>query len=188
MEYGTLVAFSGTVQGGGMGRTEAQMNGFPETQTANAFRRLKNRFLVVATKLQTGFDEPLIHTMYVDKKLGGVNAVQTIARINRTHPERVETMVLDLANQADEIQEAFGPYCEETILSEGTDPNILYDRLDLLYGLPVLMGQDGDGFAEAYFVAQFLTFTDPDFEKLYHYGRLLRWHLPPPAIIEELNQ
>jgi type I restriction enzyme, R subunit len=151
LPYGALVAFSGTVQSGGMEYTEAQMNGIPDTQTARAFRRLENRFLVVANKFQTGFDEPLLHTMYVDKKLGGVNAVQTLSRLNRTHPEKLETMVLDFANEVQQIQDAFRPYYEETILSEGTDPNVIYDRFDVLYGFPVFVSADVDRFAEAYF-------------------------------------
>src|SRR6185295_14702463 len=81
-----LVAFSGAVEDGGQSYTEAGMNGFPETQTAKTFERSECRFLIVANKFQTGFDQPLLHTMYVDKKLGGVNAVQTLSRLNRTLP------------------------------------------------------------------------------------------------------
>ena len=84
--FKALVAFSGTVEDGGQSYTEAGMNGFPETQTAKTFERPEYRFLIVANKFQTGFDQPLLHTMYVDKKLGGVNAVQTLSRLNRTHP------------------------------------------------------------------------------------------------------
>jgi type I restriction enzyme, R subunit len=149
--HGCLVAFSGTVESGGVPYTEAQMNGFPETQTAKAYRRVENRFLVVANKFQTGFDEPLLHTMYVDKRLGGVSAVQTLSRLNRVHPEKRETMVLDFANEAEDIQKAFQPYYEETILSEGTDPNLLYDRYDVLLEFPVFTEADVDRFAEAYY-------------------------------------
>ena len=126
--FKALVAFSGTVHDGGKDYTEANMNGFPESQTANAFSRDEYRFLVVAYKFQTGFDQPLLHTMYVDKKLGGVHAVQTLSRLNRVHPDKEETMVLDFANDASEIQKAFEPYYETTLLSESTDPNLLYDR------------------------------------------------------------
>ena len=101
LPFKALVAFSGTVQDGGKPYTEAAMNGFPEAQTAKSFERPENRFLIVANKFQTGFDQPLLHTMYVDKKLGGVNAVQTLSRLNRTHPEKNGTMVLDFANEAD---------------------------------------------------------------------------------------
>jgi type I restriction enzyme R subunit len=126
--FKALVAFSGTVRDGGKDYTEANMNGFPETQTAHTFGRDEYRFLIVANKFQTGFDQPLLHTMYVDKKLGGVHAVQTLSRLNRVHPGKDETMVLDFANDASELQKAFQPYYETTILSEGTDPNLLYDR------------------------------------------------------------
>src|SRR5208283_4590291 len=83
--FKALVAFSGTVKDGGESYTEAGMNGFPATQTAGSFDRSEYRFLIVANKFQTGFDQPLLHTMYVDKKLGGVNAVQTLSRLNRVH-------------------------------------------------------------------------------------------------------
>ena len=102
--FKALVAFSGTVQDGGKTYTEAGMNGFPEAQTAKTFEQPEYRFLIVANKFQTGFDQPLLHTMYVDKKLGGVNAVQTLSRLNRTHPEKTGTMVLDFANEADDDQ------------------------------------------------------------------------------------
>jgi type I restriction enzyme R subunit len=96
--FKALVAFSGAVQDGGRSYTEAGMNGFPEGQTAKAFERPEVRFLIVANKFQTGFDQPLLHTMYVDKKLGGVNAVQTLSRLNRTlPPDKKGTMVLDFA-------------------------------------------------------------------------------------------
>ena len=83
------------------------MNGISEAQTAKTFEGPDYRFLIVANKFQTGFDQPLLHTMYVDKKLGGVNAVQTLSRLNRTHAEKQGTMVLDFANESDEIKTAF---------------------------------------------------------------------------------
>src|SRR5204863_613023 len=132
--FKVLVAFSGTVQDGGQSYTEFSMNGFPEAQTAKAFERSEYRFLIVANKFQTGFDQPLLHTMYVDKKLGGVNAVQTLSRLNRTHPEKTEAMVIDFANDAEEIRKAFEPYYETTILSEATDPNLLYEIQNRLRG------------------------------------------------------
>ncbi|MDI7268219.1 MAG: S24 family peptidase, partial [Myxococcota bacterium] len=103
-------------------------------QTADTFRQSDYRLLVVANKFQTGFDEPLLHTMYVDKKLGGVGAVQTLSRLNRVIPGRKsETAVLDFANEAEAIRQAFQPYYESTLLSESTDPDLLHDlerRLD----------------------------------------------------------
>jgi len=149
--YMTLVAFSGTVRDAGMDYTEANMNGFSEKQTADVFKRPEYRFLVVANKFQTGFDQPFLHTMYVDKKLGGVNAVQTLSRLNRVHPEKNETMVLDFANTADDIQKSFAPYYEKTILSESTDPNLLYDLERQLAGFAVYDKMDVDRLAVLYF-------------------------------------
>ena len=149
--FNALVAFSGKVQDGGRDYTEAGMNGFPETQTAKTFERPEYRFLIVANKFQTGFDQPLLHTMYVDKKLGGVNAVQTLSRLNRTHPEKRSTMVLDFANEAEEIKAAFEPFYETTLLSEATDPNLLYEFQTRLTGFPVYTESDVEEFAKVYF-------------------------------------
>jgi hypothetical protein len=124
-----------------------------ERQTAAEFEKPEYRFLVVANKFQTGFDQPLLHTMYVDKKLGGVNAVQTLSRLNRTHddPKKRGTMVLDFANEADEIRVGFEPYYETTLLSEATDPNLLYETQSRLMAFPVYTEADVDGFAKVYF-------------------------------------
>ncbi|MEQ9398183.1 MAG: type I restriction endonuclease [Longimicrobiales bacterium] len=152
-DYGALVAFSGTVTDGGHDYTEANMNGVPESQTKAAFERPDQRFLVVANKFQTGFDQPLLHTMYVDKKLGGVNAVQTLSRLNRTHPAKDETMVLDFANDADEIRGAFEPYYERTLLSEGTDPELLVQLQYRIEDYHLFGAEEMDAFAAAYFAA-----------------------------------
>jgi len=152
--FKALVAFSGTVQDGGQSYTEAGMNGFSEKQTAKTFERADYRFLIVANKFQTGFDQPLLHTMYVDKKLGGVNAVQTLSRLNRTHPEKRGAMVLDFANEADEIGAAFEPYYETTLLSEATDPNLLYEIQRRLLNFPVYTEADVESFAKIYFDAK----------------------------------
>ncbi|MEJ7669742.1 MAG: RNA-binding domain-containing protein [Casimicrobiaceae bacterium] len=153
--FKALVAFSGRVDDGGRAYTEPGMNGFPEKQTAKAFERPEYRFLIVANKFQTGFDQPLLHTMYVDKKLGGVNAVQTLSRLNRTHPPgKKGTLVLDFANEADEIKAAFEPYYETTLLSEATDPNLLYELQSQLAAFPVYTDADVHGFAKFYFDAK----------------------------------
>lgn len=157
--FRALVAFSGTVQDGGQPYTEAGMNSagkkerIGERQTAKEFEKPEYRFLIVANKFQTGFDQPLLHTMYVDKKLGGVNAVQTLSRLNRTHddPKKRGTMVLDFANEADEIRVAFEPYYETTLLSEATNPNLLYEIQSRLLAFPVYTEADVDGFAKVYF-------------------------------------
>ncbi len=149
--FKALVAFSGTVQNGGQSYTESGMNGFSEAQTAKTFERPEYRFLIVANKFQTGFDQPLLHTLYVDKKLGGVNAVQTLSRLNRTHPEKRGTMVLDFANESDSIKAAFEPYYETTLLSEATDPNLLYEIQSRLAAFPVYAETDVDAFAKVYY-------------------------------------
>ena len=151
LPYKALVAFSGTVQDDGQSYTESGMNGFSEKQTAKVFERPEYRFLVCANKFQTGFDQPLLHSMYVDKKLGGVNAVQTLSRLNRVHPEKRGTMVLDFANEAEAIRAAFEPYYETTLLSEATDPNLLYEIQDRLRGFPVFTKEDVERFAGVYF-------------------------------------
>jgi type I restriction enzyme R subunit len=155
LPFKSLVAFSGTVQDGGKGCTENGMNGFPETQTAKAFEQPEYRFLVAANKFQTGFDQPLLHTMYVDKKLGGVNAVQTLSRLNRVHPPDKEgAMVLDFANTADEIKAAFSDYYETTLLSESTDPHLLYEVQSRLTGFPVFTTAEVNAFATRYYDAK----------------------------------
>jgi len=160
LPFKALVAFSGTVRDGGADYTESGMNGFPEAQTREAFKRAEHRLLVVAEKFQTGFDQPLLHTMYVDKKLGGVNAVQTLSRLNRVYPGKDETMVLDFTNEADAIREAFQPYYERTLLAEATDPNLLYDLQRQLFDAKVFDVGEVKRFAEAYF-------TDAGTDRLY---------------------
>ena len=148
--FKALVAFSGTVKDGGQSYSEAGMNGVSEMQTAKTFEAPDYRFLIVANKFQTGFDQPLLQAMYVDKKLGGVNAVQTLSRLNRTHAEKQGAMVLDFANEADKIKTAFEPYFETTLLSEATDPNLLYEIQTRLDAFPVYVQADVDSFARTY--------------------------------------
>lgn len=132
-----IVAFSGTVvdaSRGGLEYTEAGLNGFSETETVEKFDSDDYKFLIVANKYQTGFDQPKLAVMYVDKKLGGVATVQTLSRLNRTMGKSKDNVfVLDFVNDADNIQKDFQPYYTSTILSESTDPNILYDlKRDIL--------------------------------------------------------
>jgi type I restriction enzyme, R subunit len=132
-DLAALVAFSGKViDEKGLDYTETQMNSFPESQTAERFDGDDYQVLIVAEKFQTGFDQPLLHTMYVDKTLTGLNAVQTLSRLNRIHPLKTDTFVLDFRNKAEEIVKAFEPYYGLTI-APPTDPNLLWDtrsRLD----------------------------------------------------------
>jgi type I restriction enzyme R subunit len=137
-DVGTLVAFSGTIDG----QTEAQLNGFPESETAARFATDAYRILVVAEKFQTGFDQPLLHTMYVDKVLTGLNAVQTLSRLNRIlPPDKTDTFVLDFRNEAEEIQEAFRPWYERTEAIP-TDPNLMYDAHRALWDFDVLRDEE----------------------------------------------
>ena len=122
----TLVAFSGTVTDKGLPFTEPQMNGFPESQTAKEFGGDDYQVLIVAEKFQTGFDQPLLHTMYVDKVLTGLNAVQTLSRLNRICTGKDSTFVLDFRNDAEDITKAFEPYYGRTV-APPTDPNLLWD-------------------------------------------------------------
>jgi type I restriction enzyme, R subunit len=126
--FKAIVAFSGEIEG----ETEASLNGFSSATITNEFKKVQNRFLIVANKYQTGFDQPLLHTMYVDKKLGGVSAVQTLSRLNRTASGKNDTFVLDFANSSDEIQKSFDPYYRTTVLSEATDPTKLFDLQNVL--------------------------------------------------------
>ncbi|GJL69477.1 MAG: hypothetical protein NPIRA06_21120 [Nitrospirales bacterium] len=122
-----IVAFSGEHDYGGTKVTEASLNGFPSNQIADKIQEAPYRFLVCADKFQTGYDEPLLHTMYVDKVLSGIKAVQTLSRLNRAHPQKHDVFVLDFMNDVDTIQKAFADYYRTTILAEETDPNKLHD-------------------------------------------------------------
>ncbi|MBC6999664.1 type I restriction endonuclease [Cytophaga sp. FL35] len=141
--YKAVVAFSGEIDG----ETEASLNGFSSRSIASEFEKNEYRFLLVANKYQTGFDQPLLHTMYVDKKLGGVNAVQTLSRLNRSHPLKKDTFVLDFANTAEDMENAFKPYFESTILGEATDPNKLFDLQDALDNYQVYSREQVEDFS-----------------------------------------
>ena len=126
--YRALVAFSGEHEYGGATVTEAGLNGLPSARIAERFREEPAyRFLVCADKFQTGYDEPLLHTMYVDKPLSGIKAVQTLSRLNRAHPGKHDVFVLDFSNDADAIRDAFADYYRATILADETDPDRLHD-------------------------------------------------------------
>jgi type I restriction enzyme R subunit len=147
----TLVAFSGTVRDGGIDYKESDMNGFKESELPERFATDEYQILLVAEKYQTGFDQPLLHTMYVDKKLSGVKAVQTLSRLNRTCPGKEDTFVLDFVNKAEDIQEAFKPYYQATIVEEVTEPNLLYDIENQLHAYGVYLKDEIDRFNNIYF-------------------------------------
>jgi type I restriction enzyme R subunit len=135
--YTPIVAFSGEHEYGGKKVTEATLNGFPSSQIPDKVQQDPYRFLIVADKFQTGYDEPLLHTMYVDKALSGIKAVQTLSRLNRAHPQKHDTFVLDFYNDSETIQKSFEPYYRTTILSDETDPNKLHDLKSDLDGYQV---------------------------------------------------
>ena len=135
--YKAIVAFSGEHEYGGKNVTEASLNGFPSSQIADRIQQDPYRFLICADKFQTGYDEPLLHTMYVDKQLSSIKAVQTLSRLNRAHPKKHDVFVLDFMNDADTIKESFADYYRTTILSEETDPNKLHDLKAALDGAQI---------------------------------------------------
>lgn len=148
----TLVAFSGTVSDVGKEYTEAGMNSLRSDKlTVETFKLPEYKILIVANKFQTGFDQPLLHTMYVDKKLGGVMAVQTLSRLNRTHKGKDDTMILDFANHEEEIQKAFQPYYDKAVLTKATDPNKLYDMERNLYDFHLYDKENVELFAKIFF-------------------------------------
>jgi type I restriction enzyme, R subunit len=148
--YKAVVAFSGEHEYGGALVTEATLNGFPSNQITERFREDPYRFLVVADKFQTGYDEPLLHTMYVDKPLFGIRAVQTLSRLNRAHPKKYDTFVLDFYNDTEVIRKAFEPYYRTTILSQETDPNKLHDLKTDLESHQVYSPEEIDTLVELY--------------------------------------
>ena len=125
--YKAIVAFSGEYEYGGKKLTEASINGFASSEIERKMKQDPYRILVVANKFQTGYDEPLLHTMYVDKILTDIKAVQTLSRLNRAHPQKHDTFILDFANDTETIKEAFEKYYTTTVLSDETDPDKLND-------------------------------------------------------------
>jgi len=157
--YRAIVAFSGEHEYDGRKLTEGKLNGFASSKIPDYFvaeeikgiaQKHPYRFLIVAEKFQTGYDEPLLHTMYVDKVLSGIKAVQALSRLNRAHPGKHDTFVLDFMNDADTIEIAFMPYYHTTILSRETDPNKLHDLKSDLDGYQVYTQEQVDGLAELY--------------------------------------
>lgn len=166
-----LVAFSGSVDDPDLKEisyTEAEMNGFSERELPAKFNTPEYHVLIVAEKYQTGFDQPLLHTMFVDKKLGDVKAVQTLSRLNRTTGGKKDTFVLDFENSVDDIVEAFQPFYEVTNVDEPTDPNILYNFDSKLRAAPVLRQLEIDEFAKVFF-------KDPSKQNKRDHGKYNQW-------------
>ena len=145
-----LVAFSGDHEIGGQEVSEAKLNGFPSGKIAERFQEEPFRFLVCADKFQTGYDEPLLHTMYVDKTLSGIKAVQTLSRLNRAHPKKHDVFVLDFMNDSDTIRDSFADFYRTTILADETDPNKLHDLQADLDGAQVYSEEQIDDLAKRY--------------------------------------
>ena len=152
-----IVAFSGEPEFNGEKVTETSLNGFPGGSIADQFQEGEYRFLICADKFQTGYDEPLLHTMYVDKPLAGIKAVQTLSRLNRAHPQKHDCFVLDFQNNTEAITAAFQDYYRTTVLSEETDPNKLHDLKGALDQAQVYMPEQVDGL-----VGHFLSDAERD--------------------------
>ncbi|MFP9170978.1 MULTISPECIES: type I restriction endonuclease subunit R [unclassified Streptococcus] len=148
--FEAVIAFSGEKEYKGKVVTETSLNGFSDKETPERFKEDKYKFLIVADKYQTGYDEPLLHTMYVDKVLNDVKAVQTLSRLNRSAKYKIDTCVIDFANKPEHIQEAFQPYYRETKLEEETDPNKLYNLLGTLDGMYVYEEDEVDKVVELF--------------------------------------
>ncbi|WP_415338321.1 type I restriction endonuclease subunit R, partial [Clostridium perfringens] len=148
--YKAIIAFSGEKEYGGKTLTSAAINGFPDNTIEKVFRKDPYRFLIVADMFQTGYDEPLLHTMYVDKMLSDIKAVQTLSRLNRSHPQKHDTFVLDFANKTETIEAAFSKYYRTTILSNETDPNKLYDLIAIMEAHQVYENGHVDSLVELY--------------------------------------
>ncbi len=178
-DLGILVAFSGTVKDKVSGEikeyTESNLNKFPDNETVEKFDTAEYQILIVAEKYQTGFDQPLLHTMYVDKKLSGIKAVQTLSRVNRSCRSKTETFILDFVNSREDIEKAFQNYYQATGVSETTDPNVIYDIKNTLDGFMLYRKDEINDFGKVFFreskqqgnidLAKLNAFIDPAVEK-----------------------
>ena len=149
-QYQAIVAFSGEHEYAGAKVTEASLNGFPPGRIAKKIQEHPYRFLVCADKFQTGYDEPLLHTMYVDKTLSGIKAVQTLSRLNRAHPGKHDVFVLDFLNDTEIIRDSFANFYRTTILAEETDPDKLHDLQSDLDDAQVYSPDQIDTFVSRY--------------------------------------
>jgi type I restriction enzyme R subunit len=148
--YKAIVAFSGEPEYQGAKVSESKLNGFPSSEIADKIQEEPYRFLICAEKFQTGYDEPLLHTMYVDKPLSGIKAVQTLSRLNRARPKKHDVFVLDFQNDTETIEKAFSDYYRTTILSKETDPNKLHTLKGELDNYQVYSPEQIDALVELY--------------------------------------
>jgi len=154
LAYKPLVAFSGTVIDPDSAEeyTENSLNRLaPKVAIQDAFKTPEFRILIVAEKFQTGYDEPLLHTMFVDKKLVNLHAVQTLSRLNRTMEAKTDTLIIDFVNEAEDIKKAFQPYYQTILLSEETDPNELYNLVYKLEKFDIYTVEDVEKFCKIFF-------------------------------------
>ncbi len=170
-EIKVLVAFSGKVYDDNTpeGISEPELTGFKEKELPDVFKEDEYKILIVADKYQTGFDQPLLHTMFVDKKLSGVKAVQTLSRLNRKPPGKENTFVLDFVNDRKTILDSFQPYYEVTTVTEETDVNHLFDLKNNLDQFQVYWQNEIDGFAEVYFDPKTRLNTESQQRHLYKF-------------------
>ncbi len=159
--YKAIVAFSGTKEWQGKMVTEADINGFPSKDIEDNMSEDPYRILVVADKFQTGYDQPLLHSMYVDKILTDVKAVQTLSRLNRCHPDKRDTFVLDFANDEEVIKSAFQKFYKTTILSKETDPNKLNDLIQEIEKSNIYTEAEVDRLNEKYWAGADRAELDP---------------------------
>lgn len=148
-EYQALVAFSGVKEINGESYSEVGLNGFSEAMLKDEFKKDNYRFLIVAEKYQTGFDEPLLHTMYVDKRLEGISAVQTLSRLNRICKNKEDTCVLDFVNTHEEIGKSFSTFYGQTYLKEPTNIDNIYTLKSELFDYGIYTQDELDDFAKA---------------------------------------
>ena len=159
--YNAIVAFSGDHEVAGKQVSEADLNGFPSKDIEKMVKTDPYRFLICADKFQTGYDEPLLHTMYVDKVLSGIKAVQTLSRLNRAHPKKYDTFVLDFQNDVDGIRDSFAPFYRTTILSDETDANKLHDLQKKLDDSQIYNAEQLNSFVSQYLRGAERTKLDP---------------------------
>ncbi len=162
--YKAVVAFSGDAEYEGVVYNEAKLNGFPSSQIEKTFKKDPYRILVVANKFQTGYDEPLLHTMYVDKGLSDIKAVQTLSRLNRCHADKNDVFVLDFVNDPESIKRAFDRYYKTTVLAGETDANKLNDLIDVMEPMEVYQQSEVDYVVQLYLDGADRTELDPSID------------------------
>lgn len=171
--FKAIVAFSGDKMYNGQKVTEATINGFPSAEIENRMEQDPYRILIAADKFQTGYDQPLLHTMYVDKVLSDVKAVQTLSRLNRCHPKKRDTFVLDFAGNKELVEEAFQKYYKATNLNHETDPNKLNDLLAKIEEYAIYTPEEVDEINRIFFSEEDRTLLDPILDEAVERFKLL---------------